>query len=348
MTKATIVYPGHVDPKAWSVAHARGERPGQVPYGLHRLADHGFMLDYELAAPAGRDPRAWCGLANPRRWRRPGVLADQIQPAIAWDERLAVPLLSRHGSTGELLASGVIWVTDALVRGEGRVRTTALRAVLRRLDRVWTLSRAQVPVLVDWLGVDAGRTAFLPFGIDVDFFPRLPMPSRPMILSLGNDRDRDVKTLYGALGRVHRARPQVRLVVQSRSSAPAPPGVEVVSDIPAARLAETYGEATVIAIATQTNLHVSGMTAALEAMAVGRPVVMSSTPGVDDYVADGETGTLTRVGDVTAMSDALVDLIDQRELAESWGAAAAAKVRESHSESSMCVQLADILRSSVG
>lgn len=58
-----------------------------------------------------------------------------------------------------------------------------------------------------------------------------------------------------------------------------------------------------------------GMTA-LEAMAMGVPVVATAVGGLKEVVADGETGTLVRYGDAEALAEALIELLsdDERRL----------------------------------
>ena len=62
------------------------------------------------------------------------------------------------------------------------------------------------------------------FGVDSDFFSLAPYPERPLVVSVGGDRDRDPKTLFAALEHVQRARPEVEIIVQSRWESSAPPG----------------------------------------------------------------------------------------------------------------------------
>jgi glycosyltransferase involved in cell wall biosynthesis len=72
-------------------------------------------------------------------------------------------------------------------------------------------------------------------------------------------------------------------------------------------------------------------TVALEAMALGRPVVASATGGLLDIVQDGVTGVLVPPADPVRLAGALADLsADPRRMA-AFGAAARARVREQFS-----------------
>ena len=68
----------------------------------------------------------------------------------------------------------------------------------------------------------------------------------------------------------------------------------------------------------------------LEAMAAGCPVVASRVGGIPDAVRDGQDGLLVPVGDPQALAAALGRLIDDRELATRFGAAARARVTRAH------------------
>lgn len=68
--------------------------------------------------------------------------------------------------------------------------------------------------------------------------------------------------------------------------------------------------------------------AAVEAMALGRPVVATSGHGFDEYLRDGENGLLVPRSDIPALADALVRLLTDTELRASLGAAAAATAED--------------------
>lgn len=68
--------------------------------------------------------------------------------------------------------------------------------------------------------------------------------------------------------------------------------------------------------------------AALEAMVAERPVVASAVPGLDEVVADGETGALVTPGDAEEMANAFARLARDRALAARWGTAGRKRARD--------------------
>lgn len=66
----------------------------------------------------------------------------------------------------------------------------------------------------------------------------------------------------------------------------------------------------------------------IEAAACGVPAVASRIYGITDAVADGETGILFPVGDVTALTLALSKLLTENEIRQRMGEAACSRARE--------------------
>ncbi|MEV7648992.1 glycosyltransferase family 4 protein [Arthrobacter sp. NPDC089319] len=261
---------------------------------------------------------------------------------MAWDEQTSAAMYARYANSRYGLMGGVIWATDRLQAGEQRARLRVLRHILSRLDMVWALSRAQLPVLREWLDLPESRIQFVPFGIDTDFYPQHPLPNRPTVLSLGNDRDRDPTTLLTALRQVKEALPDTRIVVQAPGNLRLPEGFDSLDRLTGPQVRALYAEASLVAIATRPNLHVSGMTTALEAMSTGRPVVLSATGGVEDYLLDGETGRLVRPGAPGDMATAVIELLTNQSEMQRMSSAAAAYVRKEHTQRTMAAAFAEI------
>jgi glycosyltransferase involved in cell wall biosynthesis len=347
MQSLTIAHIESLNLEQWRVAHERGTVPGVTPYGLHRLQDFGLDVHLESVYSTGRDPRKWISamVATLSQSSRSGLVNPARHAAIAWDERGVAGLYTRYPRSHHFLGAGVIWATDQFQRRTNLVRLMVLRRVLREFDFIWCLSRAQLPVLETWLGVQPSKLHFVPFGIDTDFFPARPWPDRPMLLSLGNDRDRDIPTLFRAFEQILARRPGIDIVVQTRSNLPPPDGVRIYHYLDAGLLRFLYSKATLLVIATRPNLHLSGMTTILEAMATGRPVVISRTPGIEDYVRDEVTGRLAVPSDPDSFADVILELLSDTGHLSSMGEAAAAYTRKYHSEATMCRSLASVVRS---
>jgi glycosyltransferase involved in cell wall biosynthesis len=71
-----------------------------------------------------------------------------------------------------------------------------------------------------------------------------------------------------------------------------------------------------------------GVNVALEAMALGRPVIATRVGGLDEVVADGETGFLIAPGDKVALARRTRQLLRDRQLRQRLGAAGARRAAE--------------------
>lgn len=330
-TSAEIVVGASSGP-TWSERHARGEVPGAWPYGLDQLGRPGVDVGLKTVAEPTRRERMQSLV--PRRAHSTGAVG------LAWDEVTAHRMLV-SGRYAEQHC-GVIWATDQI--GDlGPRRRFALRRTLSAMSSVWVLSRGQLDALDRLLPAGTARDVVL-FGVDEDFFFPTPPPERPLVFSAGGDRDRDHATLVEAFKRVVAARPEVEAVLQTRHEVPDAGPVKVVAHLTHRQLREHYQRASVVAIATRPNLHVSGMTVSLEAQASGRPVVLTGTPGADDYVVEGKTGFLVGSGRADEIAERLVHLVDDPGSAHALGQQARTRVEDGFTSR----HLADRLGAAVG
>lgn len=357
-----------LDTDEWARRHARGEVPDRVPYGLDRLAGEGMSVlvrEPPRAWPIVQSSRAAAKFTGGARW--PESILGRPSPAIAdvrlfWDERCAVPALLATGSRrARPVVTGVIWSTEHDASLSAVARWTTMTA-LRRADAIYVNSAAQIPVLRNTWGIDRSRLHFVHFGIDTDFWdPAMPVGTqppgahealpggeleRPMILSVGNDRHRDHGLLLAAVREVHARLPQTRLelVTSARQQIPADVG-RWRSSATHPQLRDLYRKARAVAICARPNVHASGLTATLESMAMGRAVVATGNPGLEDYITHGETGLLVPPGDPEAMAHTLTELVADPERCEQLGAAARQRVLNGFSTRAMAQRLATVIRS---
>ncbi|GGF13868.1 glycosyltransferase family 4 protein [Subtercola lobariae] len=314
----------HVDD--WQYRHAQGKVPGFWPYGLDGLGRYVDRLRAQAVAEPDTLARARARLTRRGRHPEPALRwnAGETRPtrdiALSWDENAARRMLA--ACPRPEMYCGVIWATDAAARGAD---ISAIRRVLRLMSGMWVISSGQQAALVELVGENGPPVGFFRFGVDETFFTFHRPPTTPLVLSIGGDRDRDTETLFAALGRVHELAPETEIVVQTSSTLPPPAGVRTIERVSHVELAALYARASVVAIATRQNLHASGMTVSLEAMASGRPVVISDTPGIRDYVQGSpigrspQTGLLVPVGDAGAMAAQIVALLNDPELCAALG-----------------------------
>lgn len=340
MSSVEVFYPSGREVNAWAASHAAGLVPDRWPYGLHQVrSGSGAPVAYSEAKPLTASAIV-NSLVRTTLGRTNVSCRDLV--SMAWDEDTAIRLFTQRPNAKKY--SGVIWATDRILRKDTNIKDAILRRILPRFDGLWVLGRAQIDVLQKWLGDDAPPVSFLRFGIDEKFFSPWSYPAKPLILSVGRDRDRDSKTLFEALEEVMRQRPDVDVAVQTFSSAPTPAGVKVLPMMPHAELRSYYKAASVVAVATRPNVHVSGMTVALESMASARPVVISETAGMTDYVENGTTGLLVRPGDANAMAHGLLDLLADPDAASEMGRQGRLKVERQHTTEQMAADLTRLLK----
>lgn len=308
-----VAFPYGKSPTDWALQHENGQVPDYWPYGLERVSHRGVNAGQLVLPKVGRFTK----LAELSRILRPSP-AKTTNLLLTWDEITARRAITHRPDAN--LFSGVIWATDQLLSSPRSIRALATKATLRKLDGMWCLSRPQAEVTAKMLGSDANME-FVPFGVDERFFEYHPYPSSPMVLSVGGDRDRDPKTLYAALEIVAQERPDVELVVQTASSLVPPTGVTRIPRLSHADLRNLYRRASVVTIATRQNWHASGMTVSLEAAATGRPVVACATPGMEDYVLEGETGHLVTPQNPEKLAHKTLEILADRSAGEALGRA---------------------------
>jgi glycosyltransferase involved in cell wall biosynthesis len=334
MPIARIYYSSRLSAADWSRRHAAGTVPDVMPYGLNRMEDYGVRVrSFEpytgasslVAGGLRRYLGGYDWLARP--------LPDE-EIALCWDERVGIPLSLRVRGP---VATGAIWVTEPS-RSPHFTDGLARRA-LQRAAAVWSLSRAQLDRLSAW---GASEPRWLPFGIDADFWSPGPRDGEGRILSVGNDRHRDHDTLIAGVGKILRDRQGDLLLVTQHPVAVPPDVGRRVTSLPHDALRAEYRKAQLVAITTVPNLHCSGITAVLEAMACGRAVIVSDTPGMRDYVRDGIDGLLVPPRDSDALAAAVADLLQDPDRCDEMGRSGRISVEERFSTQVMARELAQL------
>lgn len=184
------------------------------------------------------------------------------------------------------------------------------------IDRFLTYSTWQQQFIQRRWGLAGERVLFTPFMVDSRFFapetvaPR-PTP-RPQICAVGLER-RDYPTLLQA---VEGLDAQVVIAAASPWSkrSDSTQGRQIPANVTVRKfsqyeLRQLYADSRFLVMPLEPVEFQAGVTAILEAMAMGRAVLCSRTPGQTDVVIDGENGRYVPPGNPQALCAAIEQLL---------------------------------------
>ena len=287
-----------LDAARYREQYGRGEVPDETPYGLHHAEKLGWQVtfseDAEETAASRFFRRAlqrvlFFDLVHAYRNRKRIAAADivwtmeEMQYLAVCALHVVVPGLKRPRLIAQTVWLFNRWDTFSAIR---RVN---LRKLLRRAD-VLTFHSAQYLPRVQEL-LPRAEVQLLPFGISLDSFPwTAPVEQRhtPMrILSMGSDPTRDWTTLLEAFGNDERF--ELVVICEWRDDAIAGRyrNLRVPRRPTMDEFRALYAWADAVVVPMVPNLY-SGITVALEATSLGRPVVSSDTGGVPTYFSANE------------------------------------------------------------
>jgi glycosyltransferase involved in cell wall biosynthesis len=264
----------------------------------------------------------------------------------------------------------------------GHLLTTPLKRALfrwlrpqRGLDRIIVHTPLQRRLAVERLSIPPSVLALEPYGVDTDYWrPCDSVDADNLICSAGLEF-RDYRTMLSAVADL---RVKVVIAAGSRWSThrlkagggELPAQVDVTQlDYPDLR--DLYARSRFVVVPLEPVLNQAGITTILEAMAMGKAVIVSATPGQQDVIhgrlctanglsasplggpsafgvmgalAEAETGLYVPPGDAAALRRAIVYLLDHPEDAARMGRAGRRLVEERMSLDLFVSRLATLIR----
>jgi glycosyltransferase involved in cell wall biosynthesis len=161
--------------------------------------------------------------------------------------------------------------------------------VQSHISRIALHSRRQYELAIDELGVSANKLALVPYQADTEFWQPQAVPEERLICSAGLEF-RDYPTLVEAVGGL-----DVRVVIGAAShwskrrntAADAQPSNNVeVDSFDYFALRALYARSAIVVVPLDDVDFQAGVTTILEAMAMGKPVIVTHSAGQTDVVED--------------------------------------------------------------
>lgn len=201
-----------------------------------------------------------------------------------------------------------------------------IRRALQRLDHVAFFGPADREFGIARYGLDRDRTSIILFGVDTGFWTPGAVPAEDFVFSMGQDPNRDFATLVGAEidvpVRLHTALPVV--VPPGRSNVTLSSGSYHRSTLTDEDLRDIYRRAMAVVVPLKNVYQPTGYSVTLQAMACGKPVVLSRIRGLwaRELLRDGENCLLVPPGDRAALAAAVSHLAGDAALRARLGRAA--------------------------
>jgi glycosyltransferase involved in cell wall biosynthesis len=334
-----FVYP---NPRRELVAQvAAGTAPDSTLLGQNHLAQLG--LDARV-----HDPALTRRASGRIRWNlRELVLPLELRDAdVAFTPLAALfPLVSRRLPV-VVVNFGLCTTWDR----SSKARRRLLGASLRSAAHVVALGEWQRERLSEQARLARTSTALL--GIDERFFsPRSAEPREPYVLTVGKDLARDYATFVDALAPLG-VRLELAVYPRNLEGLELPRGARarVVGPV---ELRELYAGAACVVLPQRRpdypyGSEGGGLTALLEALAMGKAVVAADRPILRDYVADGETALLVPPENPAALREAVERVLADEDLAGRLGSAGRARVEAGLTTRHFAERIAPVLREAAG
>ena len=301
-----------VNAEAYRRRFAEGIEPEETPYGFHRAADQGCTVAFSSDSPRffskalSYISRKWLKFDLPHAYyNRSKIREADIVWTITEGEALAISLLKMLNVVPKRPIIGNIIM---LLHEWDRMaywKRTLFRRLLGSIETITVHSNSCLLTFQRYF--PEIKCSLMYFGINIDKFnltlPRLLERQDDVItiFAPGNDLTRDWITLLAAFGNDERFRV---VFICAWLTDEELSGVSNATVIRKPRLRDflsCYHEADFVAVPMKDNIY-SGITVALEAAALGKPVLTSRTGGLPTYFDEGEVW-YTPVGDAVAMRE---------------------------------------------
>jgi len=289
--------------------------------------------------------------------------AGRHQVLAGLDPARAVSILTRHRAADLVLACfepgavallalrrlaafrAPVAIVDIGLTEGWRLRQRLLDFVVPRADAIYPLGSNQAAYIRRRWATSAD-VRFIHQHVDTEFYqPGAPVPAVGPVLSVGDDHGRDFDTLLKAFAGL-----DATLLLKSSHVPPdaAPPNVQVVPGrLDAHAYRALFHQAPLVVVPLRPMLTASGVGTVLEAMAMGKALIVSDSPGLRDYVSHEETALVVPCGDAAALRAAIERLLREPETRTRLGAAARAFVERHCTYAAHVAKLAAALRTLV-
>ncbi|OGT89673.1 MAG: hypothetical protein A2514_14865 [Gammaproteobacteria bacterium RIFOXYD12_FULL_61_37] len=324
-----------------------GKAPRDFFYGTDRLLEQGYDIE-QLSIGIAYQPGVLNHLIHVKEQMLSRLTRLGLRPAVidhfrAEFSRADVALSFTDGfsitlghyfrdippSRAPFLIGCFHGLCDLESKAPAALRPSVARTIersLRRLDHVAFFGPADRSYALNRFGIHPERASIIRFGVDIEFWRPADTPSGDYVFSVGQDTNRDFMTLVNAEVdvpvRIHTALPMV--IPASRRNVTLARGSYQQSSLTDEQLREMYQASMAVVVPLKDVYQPTGYSVTLQAMACGKPVILSRIKGLwaPDLLVDGENCLLVEPGNSREIADAINRLARDASLRQRLGNAA--------------------------
>jgi len=208
-----------------------------------------------------------------------------------------------------------------------KIKTRLYGMIARRCIGILTNSSAEISSMSERYDLPADKFRFVPLNstlADASYSEN----DDGYILSAGRTL-RDYPTLIKATEKLN---VPVHIVCGHTDvfPAPLPQNVTIYRELSWEAYVDQIARCTVVVLPLLPTSRATGQVVMLDAMAMGKPVVVSQLPGTVDYLRDGENGFLVEPGDVNGLKDVIEKLLASTTMRKTIGQTALSDVKKNY------------------
>jgi len=255
-------------------------------------------------------------------WLTGGIIASFLKGILRWRNTRVCLILYKMPTKNH---SEIIY----------RVKHFILRISSKGADRIMTLDHLQAISFEKYLGRGPDSIKALVYGIDTDWYDNqlknIPQIVFPPTVFCPGSAHRDDSVLENAVFDIDVCVKRYQLddtgVARAISERVGKAHMEKNYNAPYNSYMFDCRNSSMVVIAVENSDKPVGLTALLECMALGRPVIITNGASSRDYVSDGFTGLLFEAGNWQQLRDKIQFLLDYPDEAERIGSNASEHVR---------------------
>lgn len=207
----------------------------------------------------------------------------------------------------KVIVTECLWAREAASL-RGSIKFALMRMILQRVDRCVLYARADIPRFAEYYKFPKSKFNFVPFHNTLHPHRYIYMETPGTYIFSGGNSDRDYSPLVEAM-RPLGAQCLIACSPAALQGIDLPINVYRVEANPRQFRQLLKGAAIVVAAMKGGLLRSAGQQTFLNAMRLGKPVIVSDPEGAADYITNGETGLLVPPGEAEALRHALDRLL---------------------------------------